>query len=490
MNKRWPAQDGLDLCLFLIGAFGTHLMQSIDRPITAVLVFLTSVITIAVHSGLRNALIAAIGASFVYNFFLSEPVLEFGVTTADEAVPLIAFNICALITGVLVGRLKDAAYHAEVAQDDTAFLLDISDRLQRALKVEQIEGKVRGVLPAHGIENIEIFLTEDDHLIRPSTGEIETDKLRPLVDWDDAGDGWGGPMIVELIGAQGPLGLVKFRVSREATAKHEPSNLRSISALLALAIDRCLLLNQLGEAQAAARSEELKDTILSSVSHDLRTPLTAIETAASALTSPQVSLSEADRTRLLCSILEQCRRLDQYTTELLDLSLIRAGISPSEFEIVDLTEITLRATNHARSAYPSVEIRRELAKEPVFVTANATMLEQAIFNVVENACKFGGEFGPVRVNLKHEYDELHLSVTDLGPGISETDRERLFERFFRGRSTNSRNGSGLGLFIAKGFLEAFSGRITVESQTDAVLGARFHIVLPAASQPAPMDNVT
>lgn len=129
MRKNFSQGWLLDCGLFFAATAGTHLAQVADRPITAVLVYLVGVILVAVHSGVYAALIAAFAASFVYNFLLSEPVFEFGVTTVDEAVPLIAFNVTALITGTLVGRLRDTANEAARAQSETAFLLTISDRL-------------------------------------------------------------------------------------------------------------------------------------------------------------------------------------------------------------------------------------------------------------------------------------------------------------------------------------------------------------------------
>lgn len=473
----------IDLAIFVAAAFATFFAQSVDRPITAVLIFMTGVISIAVHSGLRNALAAAIVASLVYNYYLTGPDMAFQITSSDELVPIVAFNISAVMAGIMVGRLKDAARRADIANTENAFLLGVSDRLQRAITVSQIETELKTVLPVRNVKGVEIYLCVDGRYERPVTGEI----LDPAVIADTCDSGTGGDAAPHLCfvleGPRGELGVARF-ISADGSSGETGatvSNLRSMVAILALAVDRCLLLEQVAEAQASQRGEELKDAILSSISHDLRTPLTAIEAAASALIASQVNLAQKDRDTLVHSIIEQCHRLDRYTCELLDVGKIRSGISESQLDSVELSEIVQTAIKHAGGAFPRVEFARNLPSAPVFVVANAVMLEQAIFNVIENACKFGGEQGPVSVELHSSGDRALITIRDAGPGIPEADRTRIFERFFRSDTTRTRQGSGLGLYIARGFIEAFSGTISVEPRSSA--GAAISINLPLARTP-------
>lgn len=476
MNKSVIFRALIDVGLFMGGAAATSVAQHFDRPITAVLVFLTGVILIAVHSGMAAGLVAAAGASLVYNFFLSQPVYQFGITSTDTVVPIVAFNMSALLAGAIVGRLKDAAGAATAAQSEMAFLLKISDRLQRAIKVEQLERQMHQLLPAQGLAGVEIFVVDGSNYLRPATGEMETDTIRLLLESGMEGGGGRRSLLLELQGAQGVLGLVKFRMASEDQAN--VAYLKPIAGLLALAVERCLLLKKVAEAQALEKSEELKDAILSSVSHDLRTPITAIEAAASALTTAQVTLHDSDRAAMLKSILEQCRRLDRYTTELLHVGEIRSGISVSSFDSIELAEIIGLAINHARNAHPSTQIKRNQFAGSIIVHANAAMLEQAIFNVLDNACKFGGECGPVEVQLETTDALAKVIVSDLGPGIAESDRPHLFDRFYKSGRTKKQSGSGLGLYIAKGFIEAFAGSISVENRPEGKIGAQFSITLP------------
>lgn len=480
MKLRILLNAAIDLGVFSLAVAGTYLAQFGDRPITAVLVFLSGVILIAFRSGLISGMIAAVGASLIYNFFLSEPTFRFGITSADEAVPLLAFNVAAIAAAALVGRLKDSAQKAYVAQSETAFLLTVSDRLQSAVKIEDVEQAIRGIVPRQGVSTVEIYLERGNIYYRPSTGEIEFDQLQPLLDSSDSLPQTRAQksVIVELPGARGSLGLVKFRLTGDRQERIDHKNLNSIAAMLGLAVERCLLLDEVTEARAAARSEALKDALLSSVSHDLRTPVTVIQAAAGALSSSEVDLPEAERERLLASILDQCGRLNRYTSELLDVGQIEAGIRNDALEVVNPAEVLHLAIKHARSVHPASRIQPDLSREEKYIRANSTMLEQALFNIIDNAWKFGGDAGPIAVSLVYRDGAARIAVTDEGPGIFEEDRAKVFTRFFKGNAANNRSGLGLGLFIAKGFVEAFDGSIAVESPVTQGKGARFVVQLP------------
>ena len=480
VSNRLFLRAALDCLIFLLAVGCTHAAQQADRPITAVLIFLTGVILIAFRSGLASALVAAIAASFVYNFFLSEPTYRFGITSADEAVPLLAFNIAALLAGAMVGRLKDSALKAYNAQSETAFLLTVSDRLQSAVKPEDVEDAIRGIIPRQGVKSVEIFLARGNAYVRPSTGEVQLDQLQPFLDVSDEYSGTRRPVFLELSGARGTLGLVKFSLADVGPDARLLANLKSIAALLALAVERCLLLEEAAEAKASARSELLKDALLSSVSHDLRTPVTVIQAAAGALRSDKVSLEDQERQRFLDTILEQCARLDRYTAELLDVGKIQSGIAEDQLETVDLNELVRMAMKHVQAVHASLSFERKLPVDPVFVRANGAMLEQAIYNVLDNAAKFGGRNGAVTVEITRLDDWVTLAVTDCGPGIGKHELPHVFTRFFKGGRTMSASGMGLGLFIAKGFIEAFSGRIRMESPLESGTGARVAIELPLA----------
>jgi two-component system sensor histidine kinase KdpD len=199
----------LDLAIFVAATAGTYVAQSYERPVTAVLVYLTGVIWIAVRSGLLPALGAAALASMIYNFFISEPVFKFGVTSLDEAVPLLAFNATAMVTGLLVGRLRDAALREKKASGDAAFMLTISNSLQTALHVGDVATIIRDLLSAQGLRSVQILLSSGDLYARP----VVSSPYSPI------SGAWNGLstqaepdslVVLKLEGARGSLGIVRF----------------------------------------------------------------------------------------------------------------------------------------------------------------------------------------------------------------------------------------------------------------------------------------
>lgn len=482
--RNFPSKWMLDCAIFLVAAAGTHLAQLADRPITGLLIFLVGVILIALNSGLIAALVAAVAASVVYNFFLSEPIFEFGVTTLDEAVPLIAFNLTAFLTGTLVGRLRDTANRAFRAKSETEFLLAISDGLQRAMKLEEVETAVRRRVPSQGVTSVELYIAQGDEFRRPGTGDLVRG-FDPVIDGTDEGHSRQF-VVLELVGARGVLGFVKFEHPDKLEDRIDGPDLKAVSSLIALAVERCLLLEEVAETRAQAKTEALKDSLLSSVSHDLRTPITVIEAAAGALVSPKIKLPMDQQSVLLKSIIEQCRRLDRYTSELLDVGQIKAGISSRALEVVDLKELASLAIRQFRNLYPAVEIRRDFDRGPVLVNAHPTLIEQAIFNLLDNARKYGG-CNECSIGI-HAGDAIaSLSVEDNGPGIDGSDLDRIFERFFKGGKQQNVEGSGLGLSIAKGFVEASGGNIEAESPVSEGRGTRIWLRFPLIEEQASSD---
>jgi two-component system sensor histidine kinase KdpD len=470
---RAPIGDWLlDAMILLLATAGTYLTAQADRPVTSVLIYLTGVIFIGARSGLFRGVAAALVASFIYNFFLSEPRFRLGVTSVDELVPLIAFNLSAFISGGLAGRLQDAARAARAAQARNALLLAISDELQRAVSVEDVAQIGFKAMPRHGIGLTSIGIWRD----RPgSTAECQDKTLVPLAGKDTPRDA-SELHAVDLIGSRGELGRVMFR-SPDLRDKHELVDLKAVANLLAMAIDRCLLLEQLSETMAMKRSEELKDALLSSVSHDLRTPLTAIEAAATSLRSFRANLSADQQDEMLSTISAQCEKLNRYTANLLDMGRIQAGIEPMQLTQVDVVEILGVALGSTRARFPEQQFVKQVETAAALVHANAPMLEQVCVNVLENSVVHGGAGQPISIALGPSGVGYALQVNDQGPGIPEEERPRVFERFYRGGHGSKREGSGLGLYIARGFIEAFGGTITLESSPQG--GATVAIWLPA-----------
>jgi K+-sensing histidine kinase KdpD len=256
----------------------------------------------------------------------------------------------------------------------------------------------------------------------------------------------------------------------EAERRREDAD-RALSELAALAEERDRMQAEMVEAEALRRSDELKTALLRSISHDLRTPLTAIIAGGAALGSS--STTGEERAELSAAVVGEGERLSRLVANLLDMSRLEAGKAEPHREPVDLAEVL--EASRAAIARPDV-VRLAVERDLPLVDADAAQLERAFANLLENAVRHGGG-GPVTVKSRLVGDKITLRVVDQGPGIAENERERIFEPFQHGSANgDSATGAGLGLAIAKGFVEANGGEIAVESVLGQ--GSSFVVSIP------------
>jgi two-component system sensor histidine kinase KdpD len=251
--------------------------------------------------------------------------------------------------------------------------------------------------------------------------------------------------------------LVPASIDPTALARLRERLLPSLEALLAAALDREALQAEVVETQALRRSDSVKTALLRSVSHDLRTPLTAIVAAGAAVQSP--SLSPEERDELGESIGEQARRLSRLVDQLLDLSRLEAGTAKPRREPCSIEELVNTA---AEQVGDGDRFKLSIDRHLPLLDADAAQLERALVNLLENARRYSGDH-PVKVRAGTIGDRLMIRIVDRGPGIPYGELQRIFEPFYQGHHDGDHPGSGLGLAIARGFVEANSGRLTAES---------------------------
>lgn len=268
-------------------------------------------------------------------------------------------------------------------------------------------------------------------------------------------------------------GLARARAV-EAEHRREEAN-RALAELEALTRERDRMQAEAVEAEALRRSDELKTALLRSISHDLRTPLTSIIAGGSALGSG--SLTEGERAELSAAIVGEGNRLSRLVENLLDMSRLEAGKAEPHREPVDLAEVLDAARGGVAG---SESIRLAIDSDLPMVNADAAQLERVFANLLENGVRYG-DGRPVSVRSRLLDGNIVVRVVDQGPGIPESEWERIFEPFQRGDSANT--GSGLGLAIAKGFVEANGGKIGIESLPGQ--GTSFVVTLPLYEGGAP-----
>jgi two-component system, OmpR family, sensor histidine kinase KdpD len=420
-------------------------------------IYLLAVLEVAVRRGGVAALATAVLSVLTLNYLFIEPRYRLGVAHTQDVVELVVFLIAAIVVGRLAadGRQRAAeadrrARLAAAAEREATLLAEVASAILGGESLgAQLESIATRVARATGAARARVAL---ESAPSPQPDEIAVRlAARTRRVWlyvcDDA---------------------VWDRAQLERIS--EP-----VGRLIDVAVERERLAEVAAETEAARRAEVARTAILHAISHDLRSPLTAITTAGSALRS--VVVTEAERSELIDVIEGEGARLARLVDDLLDLSKIQAGAVAPQADWCDLHDVVALAAAALRTEHP---IEFAVPVDLPLVRADAAQLERVFSNLIENAVKFSPPPTPVRISGVVATGRVTVRVTDQGRGIPVAHRSRVFEPFFRGRGDRG-TGSGLGLAICRGFVEANSGRILL--QTGADLGTSFAVSFPLERQP-------
>ena len=288
------------------------------------------------------------------------------------------------------------------------------------------------------------------------------------------------------LGSEGhALGVVALRFDPAVT---EPStDTRSLALAMTQdigqALERARLSDELEGARVQGETERLRNALLSSVSHDLRSPLASMIGAAGTLVSYEDKLPADERRELLQAILGEGQRLDRYIQNLLDMTRLGHGKLKLNRDWTDSTEIVAAAVSRLRKLFPELRVETTAPAEPVLLYVHPALIEQALFNILENAARFSPPDDAVRVTVQTTGEQLLIDVADRGPGIPEDERARIFDMFYSvSRGDRAPQGTGLGLAICRGMIGAHGG--SVEALPGTGIGTIIRISLPL---PPPSD---
>jgi two-component system, OmpR family, sensor histidine kinase KdpD len=397
-------------------------------------VYLLAVLVVSMYVGLAAGLLTAVLSAVAFNFFHLPPLYRLTVVESDYWVALAAF----VIVAALASRVADVARSIAREADQQRREADLTADLAQALL---------------GSEDRQASFVEASKLVAAALG-VESVTLEVPAPGRPAGR---GATVVPLEDGGRPVGRLIVRDPLDSTVD-ERLRVRvapAVEALVVVALQRDSVRAEAVETAALRRSDDLKTALLRMVSHDLRSPLTAIITAGHAVQSD--SISAEDRRQLGGAIVVEAERLAQMVANLLDLSRLQAGAAEPRRMEVGIDELLEMATRGVRD---HVELRVAANLPPIL--ADPAQLDRAFANLVENAVHHAAGRS-VQVRAAAVGGRMVVRIVDQGRGIPAAERERIFEAFQRGSGAGERSGTGLGLAIAKGFIEANGGRIAVES---------------------------
>ncbi|MET7637186.1 sensor histidine kinase KdpD [Streptomyces sp. NPDC005438] len=424
------------------------------------LLFLGLTVGAALLGGLWPALASAAMGSLSLNWYSSPPVRAWTISDPRNIMAVAVFFAVAVSVASVVGHAARRTQQAARlrAESETLSLLAVSV-LQGETTLTALLERVRETF---GMDSVALLEREDD--VSP---------------WVCAGSVGSGPVAErpEQADADMPLGEhLALALTGRVLPAEDSRLLRAFAAQAAVVLDRQRLVDRAEEGHRLAEGNRIRTALLAAVSHDLRTPLAAIKAAVTSLRSEDVAWSEEDRAELLASIEGGADRLEHLVGNLLDMSRLHTGTVSPLLRETDLDEVVPMAL----VGVPEDSVTLDVPESLPMVEVDRGLLERAVANVVENAVKYGPPGVPVAVSASAHGDRVELRVTDRGPGIPDEAKETVFEPFQRYGDTPRGAGVGLGLAVARGFVEAMDGTLTAEDTPGG--GLTMVIALPRAGR--------
>ena len=467
------------------------------------LVFLTAVVGVAVRYGLLPSLVASIAASLCYNFFFLPPIYTFTITDPTNVVAFFFFIVMAVIVSNVAARVRTQAVAAVSRARTTESLYAFSRKLAGAGTLDDVLWATAYQAALMLKVRVVLLLPENDAIAvkagyPPEDTLDEADLAAARWAWQSnraAGRGsdtlpGAKRLFLPMHTGRGAVGVVGLDSDKSGPLL-TPDRRRLLDALMdqaALAVERVRLVEDLDRAKRTVETDRLRSALLTSISHDLKTPLAGILGAASALRDLSGALDEQAKSDLVATIIDESERLNRFIANLLDMTRLESGAIVPNSALHDLGESVGSALERTSKILARHRVEVDLAKNLPMVEIDPVLFEQVLFNLLDNAAKYAPPGTTVRIQSWRDRDSIGLQVLDEGDGILPGDLEQIFDKFYRARKVDQvRAGTGLGLAISRGFIEAMHGTISAANRTDRT-GAVFTIRLPVPTQSQRLDT--
>jgi two-component system, OmpR family, sensor histidine kinase KdpD len=496
----WKAYAGTAGMVLLALGLGLALQEYLASPNIA-LVFLTAVLGSAVAYGLWPSLFASLLSVVAYNFFFLPPLYTTTITDPENIIAMVSFVIVAVIVSNLTSRVRSQAIAARQRAQTTEQLYLFSRKLSAAVTLEDLLwASANHIALMLKVEVVLLLSAEGEPIFSaahpPGDGLSEADLAAARWCWSNdraAGrDGeahtGAGRLFLPMHTGRGVVAVIGLKAERPG-APLSTDQRRLLEALCdqaALAIERIHLAQDVDRARLAVETDRLRSALLTSISHDLRTPLASILGAATSLTTQPEALDEAGKREMITTIQEEAERLNRFIGNLLDMTRLESGAVVPRSSMADLSEIVGSALERAARILDLHPVEVRLPPDLPMLKLDVVLFEQVLFNLLDNAAKYTPAGSLIRLQAQHEGEVVELRILDQGDGIPAADLDRIFDKFYRVLAADRRRaGTGLGLAICRGFVEAMGGTITAGNRADRP-GAVFTLTLPVPRQLRPL----
>lgn len=460
------------------------------------MIYLLGVVVVAVRRGLGAAIAASVLSVIAFNFCFVPPRFTFSVADASYLITFTTMAVTGVIVALLTARVRSQVALIRDRERRTNALYEISQVISKEREpirlATAVGQKLRALL---GVRILVIVPTPETSLYVCPLEDIGVldDHEFEVVRWVQQNGKPAGAstdtlagskgLYLPLQGSQSVVGVAGVVPEQGLPALDSASRLLLDTACgqLAAALERLLLAEQMRGKELEIERERLRSSLLSSVSHDLRTPLASITGAASTLLDESAALDADARRELLLTIADESARMGRLVTNLLEMTRLESGTVKLRREWSSLEELIGAALARLGPQLKEHDVRTAVPADLPLVPVDAVLIEQVLNNLIENAAKYAPARTPIEVSARPVGGEIEVVVADRGPGIVPGEEELIFEKFRRGSMTGSLHGVGLGLSVCKGIIEVHGGTISAANRPGG--GAEFRFRLPVPEQP-------
>jgi two-component system sensor histidine kinase KdpD len=493
--KQWRSYLEATMVVGLASVIAWGSSHLTDLP-TLSLIYLVAIMLLAVDRGFSVSLYASVLSFFVFDFFFTPPRFSFMIERHEDFLTLSFFLVVAIGACAIGDRLQKQVDVTRRNAMRTQALYDFNKIIAQAVTQEQTVETIARYIATSLKARVAVLLPKGERLecafAFPPETQLDT-AAEAAMDWawrhgKPAGLGsdtlpgarfYGLPLRT----GNETIGVLAIRPEAGKNLSQDQMYLlASFANMSAVTIQRTKLTGDIEEARLQTETERLRSSLLSSISHDLRTPLVAILGATTSLRDYWDRFDDKARRELFSTIEDESDRLNRFVQNLLDMTQLVAGALKPKRQPTDIQDLVGAALTRVCKQLGNRPLRLDIPHDLPPVSGDLAILERVLVNIIDNACKYAPADQPISITARREAHYIRLTVTDRGPGIPEEERERVFDMFYRVKvGAAPTSGAGLGLAICRGFIEAHEGRIAAQPGPDGI-GTQIVLRLPIVKE--------